>query len=428
MERRAFLRMAVTAPMATVIGGAAGAAQAEAVESADVTAKPEPGAKPTPADARAYWVAQARRLADPILGALEAGRLRATMPVEERKDAGRASCTHLEAVGRLYAGLAPWWELPNDGSAEGLLRSGYAARAQRCLAAALDPKSPDHLNFTEGSQPLVDAAFLAQATLRAPRVLRDNLDPVTRGRLVEALKATRAIPPGSKNNNWLLFPAMIEAALAKLGESWNPFPVDLALQRHEEWYQGDGMYGDGPHLHYDYYNGFVIHPMLLDILGGVEKEWPLWSGEWARARSRAQRHARVLERLIAPDGSFPAVGRSLAYRAGAFQPLAQLALKRDLGSGLAPAQVRCALTAVLHRTLDPAGTFDKDGWLRIGLAGSQPGVGESYISTGSLYMVAVAFLPLGLHPAEPFWAAPDKPWTAQQAWSGKAFPIDRALI
>jgi hypothetical protein len=427
VERRTFLRMAVTAPMATVIGGAAGAVQAEAAEVGTTSTVPEV-AKPTVADTRAYWVALARRLADPILGALETGRLRATMPVEQRADAGRVTCTHLEAVGRLYAGLSPWWELPDDGSPEGKVRAWYAARAQNCLALALDPKSPDRLNFTQGSQPLVDAAYLAQATLRAPRVLRDTLDPTTRGRLVEALKSTRAIPPGSKNNNWLLFPAMVEAALAKLGESWNPFPVDLALQRHEEWYQGDGIYGDGPQLRYDYYNGFVIHPMLLDILAGVEREWPLWSGEQARARSRAQRHAKVLERLIAPDGSFPAVGRSLAYRAGAFQPLAQLALKHDLPSGLVPSQVRCALTAVLHRTLDPAGTFDAAGWLRIGLAGGQPGVGETYVSTGSLYMVAVALLPLGLHPADQFWAAKDRPWTAQKAWSGKAFPIDRALI
>ena len=29
----------------------------------------------------------------------------------------------------------------------------------------------------------------------------------------------------------------------------------------------------------------------------------------------------------------------------------------------------------------------RDGWLRIGFCGHQPGVGETYISTGSLYLV-----------------------------------------
>jgi hypothetical protein len=428
MERRAFLRAAVSAPMATVLGGTAGVAHAHAAETGARSPDAPEVAAGLPGATRAYWVAHARRLADPILGALEAGRLRATMPVQERKNAGRAVCTHLEAVGRLYAGLAPWWELPNDGSAEGQLRAWYAQRAQHCLALALDPKSPDRLNFTEGSQPLVDAAFLAQATLRAPRVLRDGLDPTTRALLVAALKSTRAIQTGQKKNNWLLFPAMVEAALATFGEAWEMDPVQRALQSLEDWYKGDGIYGDGPQLRYDYYNGFVIHPMLVDIVDTLEKKWVLWSGAQMRARSRARRHASVLERLISPDGSFPPVGRSLAYRAGAFQPLAQMALQRDLGRGLPPAQVRCALTAVLRRTLDVPGTFDANGWLRIGLAGSQPGVGENYISTGSLYMCATALLPLGLPAADPFWSSPDLPWTSKRAWAGQPFPIDRALI
>jgi hypothetical protein len=94
---------------------------------------------------------------------------------------------------------------------------------------------------------------------------------------------------------------------------------------------------------------------------------------------------------------------------------------------VSPAQVRGALTAVIRRTMEPPGTFDAGGWLRIGLAGHQPGVGESYISTGSLYLCATALVPLGLPPSDPFWAAPAAPWTAVQAWSGQPFPIDRAI-
>ncbi len=32
------------------------------------------------------------------------------------------------------------------------------------------------------------------------------------------------------------------------------------------WYKGDGLYGDGEVFHFDYYNSFVIQPMLLDIM------------------------------------------------------------------------------------------------------------------------------------------------------------------
>ena len=91
------------------------------------------------------------------------------------------------------------------------------------------------------------------------------------------------------------------------------------------------------------------------------------------------------------------------------------------------AQVRGALTAVIRRTLEAPGTFDADGWLRIGLCGHQPGIGETYISTGSLYLCAVALLPLGLPASDAFWSAPSQPWTSAKAWSGKAFPIDHAL-
>jgi hypothetical protein len=146
-----------------------------------------------------------------------------------------------------------------------------------------------------------------------------------------------------------------------------------------------------------------------------------------RIEERAKRYAAVQERLIGPDGTFPPIGRSLAYRCGAFHLLAQAALRQRLPEGVAPAQVRAALTAVIRRTLDAPETFDRDGWLRIGVCGHQPGVGETYISTGSLYLCSVAFLPLGLPAADPFWAAPATPFTQQRAWNGEAFPIDHAL-
>ena len=135
----------------------------------------------------------------------------------------------------------------------------------------------------------------------------------------------------------------------------------------------------------------------------------------------------IQERLISPEGTFPAIGRSIAYRFGAFQLLAQVALRRELPAEVSPAQVRGALTAVIRRSIEAPGTFDDAGWLRIGFAGHQPGVGERYISTGSLYLCAAGLLPLGLPAADPFWTDPPQPWTSQKAWSGQPFPIDHAL-
>ena len=389
--------------------------------SASIAAQSRPAAT----DDRAIWVGHMQKLADPVLNNLSAETLKARMPVEQAAGATRESVTHLEALGRLIAGIAPWLELAPDDTDEGRLRARYAELSRRAIDRAVDPASKDFLNFTRDRQPLVDAAFLAQGVLRAPRALRDELGATTRRNLITALESSRITLPGF--NNWLLFSATVEAALAKLGATWDRMRVDYALRQHDQWYKGDGAYGDGPEFHFDYYNSFVIHPMLLDVLDAFTDENPGWKDLATRELQRARRYAAVLERLIAPDGSFPPIGRSLAYRCGAMQLLAQAALRKTLPEGVTPAQVRGALTAVIRRTLEAPGTFDQAGWLQIGFCGHQPGVGERYISTGSLYLCSVGLLPLGLPPADEFWAAAPQPWTSVRAWKGEEFPIDHAL-
>jgi len=142
---------------------------------------------------------------------------------------------------------------------------------------------------------------------------------------------------------------------------------------------------------------------------------------------RARRFAQIQERLIAPDGTFPSLGRSTAYRFGAFQTLAQMALQKNLPAHITPPQVRSALTAVIRRMMEAPGTFDTKGWLQIGFCGHQPALGESYISTGSLYLCSAGLLPLGLPPADEFWSAPAARWTAQKLWAGENLPADHAL-
>ena len=312
MRRREFLKAL----------GVAGAPAALAA-----TPRPPQAAAASESD-RTVWLTVLRRLADPVLTNLANETLKARMPVEEASGANRRNVTHLEALGRLIAGMAPWIELPANDSAEGRVRARYVDLARRAIDRAVDPASRDFLNFTNERQPLVDAAFLAQGILRAPRVLNETLDAKSKRNLIAALESTRTISPGF--NNWLLFSATVEAALARLGSKWDRMRVDYALRQHDQWYKGDGAYGDGPEFHWDYYNSFVIHPMLIDVLAAVREEMPAWKTLAERVEVRARRYAGVLERLVAPDGSFPAIGRSLAYRCGAFHLLAQAALHRRL--------------------------------------------------------------------------------------------------
>ena len=99
--------------------------------------------------------------------------------------------------------------------------------------------------------------------------------------------------------------------------------VDYALRELQSWYLGDGTYGDGPHFHWDFYNSFVIQPYLLPTHGHPRRPVPILVPSMrAPIRQRAQRYAAIQERLIAPDGSYPAIGRSITYRCGAFHLLA----------------------------------------------------------------------------------------------------------
>src|SRR4029453_10896454 len=256
MKRRTFLASVGAATAAPLMTSPIGASQTS----------------PVAADDRAFWVSMMQRLADPVLRHLSEGTLKARMPVEQSQGTDRRGVTHLEALGRLLAGLAPWIEVYADHTAGSPLRASYAPLTRRAIAKALYPASPDFLNFTRERQPLVDAAFLAQGLLRAPHALRDQLDATTKRQVVAALESTRAIVPGY--NNWLLFSATVEVGLKSLGASWDRLRVDYALRQHEQWYKGDGAYGDGPEFHWDYYNSFVIHPMLTDVLAACKDESP----------------------------------------------------------------------------------------------------------------------------------------------------------
>ena len=376
---------------------------------------------------REYWIKVLTRIADPLLESLSKGELKKNMPVECKAglEDDRRKMTYLEAFGRLMTGMAPWLELGSDESEEGRLRSHYIKLAQQSIKMAVDPQSPDFMNFTEGYQPVVDAAFLAHAILRAPNVLWKQLDANTQKQIIDAMKSSRVIVPWY--NNWLLFSAMVEAFLLFAGEQWDGMRADYAIKKHMEWYKGDGLYGDGEKFHWDYYNSYVIQPMLLDVLKESLNHSDKYKETYETVLKRAQRYAVIQEKLISPEGTFPAIGRSLPYRFGAFQLLAQVSLQGHLPDSLKPEQVRSALTAVIKRMIEAPGTFDKNGWLTIGFCGHQPNIAENYISTGSTYLCSSGMLALGLPPNDPFWSGPATDWTSRKIWGGVNYPADHAL-
>jgi len=273
-------------------------------------------------DDRSYWIGVMERIATPVLENLSKRELKKVMPVEAGNPADRGRFTHLEAFGRVLAGIAPWLAVQGLDQSEAARRRVFIEWAQASLDAATDPGSPDFMNFHEDRQPLVDAAFMAQGILRAPAVLWQPLGARVRRQIVNALKSSRAISTPA-TNNWVMFAAMVEAALHTMGEPTDGERCEGCVRRMLGWYKGDGVYGDGEEFHFDYYNSFVIHPMLLDVAAVLQRKGGEYVPVYETVLKRARRQSEILERLIAPDGSFPSIGRSTCYRFGAFHALAQ---------------------------------------------------------------------------------------------------------
>ena len=369
---------------------------------------------------REYWVKTMIKIIDPLYTNLSQNTLRKNMPVETfdglNNGNTRKNVTHLEALGRSFDGISAWLNLPPDDTEEGQLRAKYTNLVVKSIANAVNPESPDYMRFDgPGGQPLVDAAFFAQGLLRSKDQIWPKLDKVTQERIIKELKASRRIK--ASESNWLMFSATIEAALLEFTGECDLKPIHYALKRHKEWYKGDGWYGDGRNFHLDYYNSYVIQPMLIDVLA-VMKEHKVEGADFYDVQlQRLIRYADQQEKMISPEGTYPVLGRSMGYRFGAFQVLAQVSWMKLLPEHIKPAQVRCALTKVMKRQL-AKGTFDKDGWLNLGFCGHQPEIADRYVSTGSNYLCTFIFLPLGLQADDEFWTAKPEKWSSVKIWSG----------
>lgn len=379
---------------------------------------------------RAFWVKTLHKIAWPVVNNLANGTLQKNMPLEQgpgyNLDAKKV--TYLEAVGRCVAGIAPWLALPDDDTEEGMLRQQYKTAILQGLKNGFDPQSKDHLNFTELHQPIVDAAYLAHAFLRAPDALWHPLDAQTKQNIIASFKALRN--RSGAYNNWLLFAALNEAFLRFTGADFDPVRIEFALRKMADWYAGDSWYKDGDKLSLDYYNSYVMHPMLVDLLEALKTKSPVQKDgynineAYEQAVKRMVRHAEFLERIISPEGTYPVFGRSVTYRTAAFQALAQTALMHQLPSHIKPAQVRCALTKVFYNMYNGNQNFDAKGWLVLGFNGHQPAMADVYTSTGSLYIATLGFLPLGLPPTDAFWKDAPADWTSKKAWAGQPVKKD----
>ena len=410
------MRAVAAGSAATGLLGASGAAAA--------IDKAAPGA-----GNRAYMANLLQKIAEPVLSNMAKGELQKKFALELSPtwDGRDQRVAYMECFARLIAGMAPWLALPESASAEGRTRKRLQQMALQSYVNSVDPKSPDCLLWKDHGQVLVDSAYFTNALMRAPQALWDPLDAVTKQRIVANIKSLRRVDP--PYINWLMFAAMNEAWLLSIGEESDPMRMNVAIRKINEWYMGDGWIKDGESFHFDYYNSFVMYPMLVEVLEVLVKfKGPFWNAKpadlLAQALKRMQRYAEHLERFISPQGTFPPIGRSLTYRTAAFQPLALLALRKQLPASLPEGQVRAAMQSVHEAIWSAPGNFTKDGYLTIGFVGHQPELGDWYSNNGSMYIASEGFLALGLPETDSYWTSPALDWTQKKAFAGAKFPKD----
>lgn len=425
MGRRNFFRLGASL---LALGGMGATGAATAQTSIANAAKPL-----TPAGERAFMVDLLRRMVEPVLLNQAKGTLKSNFLLQfsDTWDGRDSRIAYFEAFARGLAGAAPWLALPDDDSAEGELRSKLRIAAQQGLANGVNPDSPDYFMWKGHDQCLVEAAYICSALIRAPAALWEPLDATTKQRLLKELRETRRIV--LHYNNWVLFPAIVEAFFLLIGEEWDPVRIEYSIRKIDEWYAGDGWINDGSSFHFDYYNSYVMYPMTIEVLEVVVAKnvafTPIFKPAelLARFMKRAQRYCEHLERLVSPVGSYPPLGRSTPYRTSAFQPMALLSLRRAHSDKLSNGQVRAAMTAVHRAIFGPASSFNKGGYLTIGFAGEQTSLGDRYSNNGSMYLTSLSFLPLGLPADDPYWTEPAQDWTQKKAFSGQSIPRDYAV-
>ena len=374
---------------------------------------------------RIHWVSILQKITFPVLNNLAKGSLRKNMPYESTSAEGQ-KFSYLEAFARVFNGIAPWLELGPDNSEEGTVREKYIRMTMKAISNAVNPNNSDYIFVVKPKQSLVDVALFAQGLLRAKNQIWLNLPMDDQARIIRELKNTRVIAP--YENHWLLFTSMIEAALLEFTGECDKERLSYGVSRfRDDFYIGDGIYSDGEDFTSGYFNSIVIHPMLNDILK-VMRKYSISEGELLDVQlMRSSRLSSQLERTISPEGTYPLLGSCLSYRCGVFHLLSQAALLKILPRNIKPAQVRSALTTVLKKQFAENQNFSSNGWLVVGLNGSQLDISESDINTGSVYFCCAIFLALGLPASDLFWTEPYAEWTSVQAWTGQPIQKDQTI-
>lgn len=126
------------------------------------------------------------------------------------------------------------------------------------LSAGTNPNSKEYWGgFRNYDQKFVEIAAIAYGLLLAPDKLWEPLDDSAKKNLADFLLLSNSYEVS--DNNWRLFPVLVNLALKSLSQPYDQHLIDFGLERLDSYYLGNGWYKDGVTEQRDYYIPFALH-------------------------------------------------------------------------------------------------------------------------------------------------------------------------
>ena len=329
---------------------------------------------------------------------------------------------YLECFSRIFSGISTWI-ISDDYN-----HDNYENEQKRIiLSVILDcfdkliPFFDEKMDLFSMEQSIVECAFICYGFILTKNKIWILLKEDTQNNLIRILKKVRLlIEKWHFCNNWYLFHGIIETFFKTINIDYDEKFISTMIDSVNGWYCGDGFYCDGEkNFKMDYYNSYVIQPFFIEILKIFN------SSLLDIAIQRCIRYSEFLERIIGSDGTFPPLGRSITYRFAVFHLLSYCIYNNHISIDHNYGQLRNALTKVLINILNKD-VYDNDGFLNMGFTCEQKTLQDDYSNTGSCYLTAISFLPLGLDVNHSFWSNLSGPFTQESCWKLK-IPIKKYI-
>ncbi|AQP48616.1 hypothetical protein BW730_15005 [Tessaracoccus aquimaris] len=257
--------------------------------------------------------------------------------------------------------------------------------------------------IVDRGQALVEAASIAIGLHLTRPWLWDALSEAEQGLIAAWLAPSAGV--STPDNNWVLFPVIVQEFLASVGLPADRGRIASGLARLEDWYDGNGWYRDGAGQNFDYYNAWALH--LYPTMWTMLREGTAPDEALERRAGYGERLARFLPQhllFFGRDGSPVFQGRSLSYR---FAALAPLWVDQYAGFGIVEPGVARDLAARTLGFFVDGGALN-EGRLTSGWLGEFPPMIQPYSGPASPYWASKGFLGLALGPDHPVWNDPPR--------------------